>query len=235
MQMGDKVAEAPPSSLDPDEGVFRALVPRPSMFPGNSEQWYGALAMTLGALLSWFAHPLVWPVSWFSPFYWVAMIWTTAAQESGFDPQATGDEGRSVGILQFHDANEGIIYKTDNRRSPFWSGYLSAKYVQKAIIHDWRWLAIASPVIGMAWFRWLWTSGPSSEALVAGWTGNDTGETAWSRFRSEGIAFGAWWTYNVIGLLLSAGTVAGVYAWFTRDTKKKKPAKKGPRARGRRR
>jgi hypothetical protein len=169
-------------------------------FPQSSEGWLSLAALLFGGLLSWLAHPGVWLVA--GPFRWLAMLAATASQESGFNREAVGDAGRSVGILQFYDSTwQGLGYDLENRTNCAWQGWAAGAYVQAAIADDLRWLAIVAPVYGFPLLRVLWTSGPGA------WDRGAVSEGL-ARVALEGRAPSAWRTWRVLSFVALAGAVA---------------------------
>lgn len=154
--------------------------------PTSTSAALSTVALVLGATASWFAHPLIWLC--FGPFRWIAAILMTAAQESSYNASAEGDDGASVGILQFTAPTwEALGGDPDRRTSSMLSGWYAGAYVQNAILTDVRWLWMAVPVYGYAVMRFLWTHGAGSGLSIAG--------EAWSSFREErwsGIAIVVW-------------------------------------------
>lgn len=113
----------------------------------------------LGCLLGWATHPLLWPV--YSPWRWLFYMGITATQESGGNAGAVGDDGASLGMLQFFQPTRAALGMTDEQaKSPLWSGYYGAVYVSQALLSDWSWwYSLSLPVYGAGALRVLWRSG----------------------------------------------------------------------------
>ena len=133
-----------------------------SSFPSSSARW-GALGLLwLGALLGYLVSPLVWLVA--GPIRWLGWMAATAATESGYNPDAQGAEENgttSYGMLQFNSTN-AYLFRGVSWSSPFWQGIAAARYVQSAILTDWRWLLLRLPFVGFEILRLLWRGGPGS-------------------------------------------------------------------------
>jgi hypothetical protein len=152
--------------------------------------WTGALAgyfvgpwlAAANGRIRWW-EPLVFYVAVGTPARWLAWVTGAAWVESGFDPDAVGDNGKSVGVLQY---NAGAMVRPEDRASPFWSGFAAADYVATAASStptsrdsprprtDWKvwfgryvcpWLTLRLPFVGYLGFRWSWRSG----AAPCGW------------------------------------------------------------------
>jgi len=164
--------------------------------PSTWDQWSASLRLSAWCLLSWLLHPLVWVVA--GPFKFIALMQMTAAQESTYNPNAVGDEGRSVGMLQFYDSTWETLElgDLDRRYSVFWQAWAAGKYVQSALLHDLGWVwRLLVPYYCAAYCRVLWTNG------VAGGL-NKTFEQARDQFEGEGNAQPAWNTWRLITLVL---------------------------------
>lgn len=136
-------------------------------WPSTASRWYAALLLTLGAIVAWATCPRLWPMG---PFGAARRVWAIAAQESGFNPDASGDAGASIGILQYNDA-KADWYGEGWRSSPFLSGFAFRKYWLDA---PWPWLwRIWLPGVGVYWVRYAWVKGyagdPPSLADVRAW------------------------------------------------------------------
>lgn len=164
--------------------------------PGNIEEAISLLWLLIGAFLGYLRHFLLWipfgvsvmafvPVLWpFLPFTvalgavrYVALIAIVAAQESRYQAAASGDSGRSRGILQIYDLTKAEItakaYEMaggvdDWRLSPFWSGYYSAEYVNNALMTTPIWgVWFALPFVDVAAIRRLWTHGYDIDSAMS--------------------------------------------------------------------
>lgn len=147
------------------------MLDRWGWFPKTLDQWKTLVLLSLGTLAGWLTHPVLWLVG--GPFRWWAMMMSTASQESSFNAMAEGDDGMSIGVLQFWKPTwEALgMVNPDDRMRPFLVGYIATRYVQNAIVADLRWLYIGLPFVGMGVLRHLWTNGPASATGVvrAGW------------------------------------------------------------------
>jgi len=164
--------------------------------PSGTSQWLASLQLILWGSLSWLLHPLVWVVA--GPMKWLALLQMTAAQESTYNPDAIGDDGRSVGMLQFYDSTwEGLeLGDLSRRNSIFWSSWAAGKYVQGALLHDFGWIwRLLVPYYGAAYARVLWTNG-----VTGGLT--KSFEEVRDQFEIEGNAQPAWNTWRLITLVL---------------------------------
>ena len=132
--------------------------------PTKSSQWSALFALWAGGLVGYLISPRIW-VTLTGPFRWLAMLSGTAAQESYYDPEASGDAGASRGIVQFGTAawNSAMPGASDRRLSAFWSGYASAKYVSFCLSQSMAWsFKFAVPYLGFAAMRMMWTGGSSA-------------------------------------------------------------------------
>lgn len=165
------------------------------ILPTTGRKAFDAFMLALGGLAGWILHPSIWIV--FGPFRWIAFLQATAAQESGWNREAAGDGGRSVGMLQFYDATwDGLTGRpADDRLSPFLSGLYAAAYVATALYTDRRWLRLGLPWAGFAWGRWLWTHGYAQSSTDA------TFAEVLAASRAESRAWPAWYVWR--GLLLA--------------------------------
>ena len=93
------------------------------------------------------------------------------AQESNYDASASGDEGDSLGVLQFGTMHLSGFLSTstldsstsDPRLSPFRSGFYSARYVNQTLGVSFSWIwKMAVPVLGFSAVRMMWTGGSSA-------------------------------------------------------------------------
>jgi hypothetical protein len=165
--------------------------------------------LLVGGLVGWLFHPVLWVVA--GPFRWSALLYMTAAQESGFNPDAIGDQGNpngdSVGIVQFNTGRwpdlTGDRPLTD-RNSPLLSGYYSARYVAQALYTSWAWWAMALPFCGAPTMRWMWTHGISASAAES------AKDEACAAFRAEGHSMGAFLLARSVTLLPAAVATLGL-------------------------
>lgn len=115
------------------------------------------LIFTVAVLLGYLVRPKLWILG---PFGAVRRAWAQVAQESGWNPDAAGDEGGSVGLLQF-SSDKADWYADGWRSSPFVSGWAWGRYVNDAGM---AWiLRFAIPVYGYAWMRYAWTHGAAGD------------------------------------------------------------------------
>ena len=130
------------------------------VFPSTSEKWKNLLLLWIGGAAGWITHPGIWLVMPF--FRWLAFLAGTAAQESGFNASIAGDDGRSVGMVQFYDTTWTAITDgraLEDREKPWMVGYYAAVYLQTALFSNWRWWLIGLPVVGWFLGRTLWRYG----------------------------------------------------------------------------
>lgn len=174
--------------------------------PSSAARWWALALLLVGGLLGWLVHPLVWVVA--GPFRWSALLYMTAAQESGLNPSAVGDVGSvygdSVGMLQFNTSSwpELTGRPLGDRSSPFLSGYYAARYIQTALLASWSWYQLALPIYGAALMRWAWTHGISAYSI-------EHSEDAWGAFIQEGKSASAFLVARGLTLLPAvAGMVA---------------------------
>jgi len=145
--------------------------------PTSTAQCSSWLALWAGGFIGWVTTPSIWLFA--GPFRWLAMLGGMASAESAYDRDAVGDDGLSVGILQFSKgmwaAASGVdawepaegesrepldtFQDNDPRFSPFQSGVVAAKYVQIALINTPRWWTFILPLYGFAVVRYMWTCG----------------------------------------------------------------------------
>jgi hypothetical protein len=141
--------------------------------PSTAQKWGVWFSCSAGALLGYFLNPRIW-LTLTGPFRWWSFISATMAQESNYTADASGDDGASLGVLQFGDMHlaEFVGSSTlssgsgDPRLSPFKSGFYSAKYVSSTLSNSlsWYW-RVAVPVLGFSAIRMMWTGG-SSETIA---------------------------------------------------------------------
>jgi len=172
------------------------------MFPTTAQRWADYALLLVGGLLGWLLHPVLWLAA--GPFRWLALLTMTAAQESGYNRDAAGDGGDSVGMLQFNVKSWPTLTgrPLEDRASPFWSGFYAARYVQLGLLTSWGWWKLALPIEGPAVMRWMWTHGISASAA------DDDASTMWSTFRGEGHSYSTWLVVRGLTLLPA---VVGVY------------------------
>jgi len=164
--------------------------------PNTGAQWWALIRLWFWGWLSWLLHPIIWLA--FGPLKWMAMLSATAAQESTFNPDAVGDAGRSVGILQFYDSTWADLElgDLDRRYKIGWQGWAAGKYVQTAILHDWTWLGrLLIPYYSGGWSRILWVNG-----IISGL--NKSFDEMVSYWDSEGRARKSWNFWRLLSLLL---------------------------------
>jgi len=142
--------------------------------PSSSREWATALALWAGGLAGWVVHPSIWLC--FGPLRWLAFLSVTAASESSWVRDASGDGGKSFGVLQFSLAHT----PRETSQSPFRSGYAAAGFVSAAVLQSPWWWTLALPVAGFGVGRYLWTHGVSAASGRAAWLGDRTGTTWWS-------------------------------------------------------
>lgn len=139
--------------------------------PSTFQKWGVWFSCSLGALLGYFLNPRIW-LTLTGPFRWWSMISAMMAAESDYTADASGDEGQSLGVLQFGSMHLADFVGSsalssgegDPRLSPFKSGFYSAKYVSSTLSNsfDWYW-KMATPVLGFSALRMMWTGGSSAE------------------------------------------------------------------------
>lgn len=147
-------------------------------------------SLALGALSGWIIHPVLWPVG---PFCWVARILATAETESGFSPTAAGDDGASVGPLQFK-ADTWVSVSAaplSARTEGYASGVAAASYVSLAIATNWRYMLVYVPFFGSIYMREIWRAGSGS---TPSWS------EAWSL--TESRFFPAYLFWRALGLIV---------------------------------
>lgn len=188
-----------------------------SYLPSSGARWWSAFVMTLGGLVGWLTHPVIWLVA--GPFRWIALLNMTAAQESGWNAEAVGDStskyGNSVGMLQFNTSRWPSLTGRDleDRTSPFLSGYYGAVYVQLALLTSWSWWSLGLPLYGAAVMRYMWTHGVSASAA------EKASEEAWDIFLQEGKSYGAFLTIRGLTLLPAVVSVWALYVFARRALK----------------
>jgi hypothetical protein len=147
----------------------------------TAERKRTARRVILGALVG-----AIWS-GWGWSYPWARLargVLTTAVTESALAPDAVGDDGRSIGVLQFNDVRADLLDRKDWRLSPFWSGFAVAKYLR---ITDGRIATLRPELDGAAAWRSLWVRG---RALEPG-DDRDLGPLARIVWREIGSRF--WW------------------------------------------
>lgn len=168
-------------------------------WPSTWESWKNVLVLHLAALVGFVTHPLVWAVSLFNPAVYLMAIGATAGQESDYSATAAGDDGDSVGLLQFNVNTWPDLTGRElaDRTSPWWSGYYAAAYVQDALLASWLWWPLLMiPVFRIAAYRHLWTHGASASSAESAWSESWSDETSignrtWPAYRFWLLVFGA--------------------------------------------
>jgi len=163
--------------------------------PTGASQWTVAAQLVAGGLVSWLLHPLIWVLG---PVKFVSILLATAAQESTYTADASGDDGRSVGALQFYDTTwTGLeLGDLDRRKSVWWSSWAAAKYIADAWVREpgWVWRLLL-PYYGGGYARLLWVNGVNSGLtrsfadMVAYWDSEGAARTAWNTWRVISLPF----------------------------------------------
>lgn len=152
------------------------------------------VALILGAIVGYATHPLVWLTG--GPVRWIRRVAAMAAQESGYNPEAAGDGGGSVGILQWSEGTWSDVagFPLSWRTSSFLSGYAAGGFWQSAILAHPSWIIkLWPPYYGYGAMRWGWTHGRGSVDTV----------DASGILASEGHAASAWRFWLVLTLPFS--------------------------------
>ena len=138
------------------------------VIPMSSKQWATVAGIIGGGLLGWLVNPIIWVVV--GPFRWVSMLLASSAVESLYGQEDNGDDGTSVGPLQWNDGTWPTVTSRPltDRSSAFWSAYYAGEYLENGLMSSWRWWLIAVPFWGFGAFRWLWTGGPSAGRASTG-------------------------------------------------------------------
>lgn len=205
----------------------------------SAEGWRDFGLCVAGAAVSWLVSPVTWLVLW--PGVLVAFLAGLARTESRFDAGCVGDDGASLGIVQFNINNEVVgplitpvnaATPSDPRLSAFWSGWYAVKNVQRALLTSPSWWAIGIPWLGYGVLRLLWVHGPERgltrpEGLLS---------AAWSVMTdpSERDAPGvtAFLVWRAIGLaLLVAGAAVAVASGLLPVAELRKRMKRSRRGR----
>lgn len=130
----------------------------------------------------------------------------TARVESDWDPDASGDGGESIGLLQFNDVNADLLPWQGWRRSPLWSGYAAVRYIDRTVRGRAAWRLLAPDADGLAAWRSLWVQGrvqltPSGADAFAPGVGPLSIST-WAEYRPSVV-----WTalqYVILGVCVAA-------------------------------
>jgi hypothetical protein len=123
--------------------------------PASASACWAAVCLFVGTFLGWFVAPSSWAIS--GPFRLAGIALGQATRESGFSTTAAGDDGRSIGVLQYFDeTTDGDPLPSFDRTSPFWSGWYYAQYVGAGLSQDLRWLLLALP-LPISWPLWHWS------------------------------------------------------------------------------
>lgn len=172
--------------------------------PSTGSQWWSALRLIFWGLLSWITHPLIWVVM--GPFRWSAFLLATASQESSYNPEASGDGGRSIGILQFLDDTWTSLDlgDLDRRYDVRWQAWAAGKYVQVALLDGWGWVwRLFLPYFGAGYGRLLWTRGivgglePDFDGMIENWDSEGNARPAWNTWRLISLPL-AYFTYMCV-------------------------------------
>lgn len=173
------------------------------------------LRLVAGLLAGWVAHPSLW-LAVGSPVRWLHLVLSRAWVESRFNPDAVGDGGRSVGVLQFVDSTRAALFPewtSEQWACPARQGWAAAAYVAAALAACPRWyvrLRLPAPW-GPAALSYLWTCGASRSCATAPWA--DLGTNARGAYRgvvtrwSRSAAVGAWAAGLVLALPLGLAWV----------------------------
>lgn len=156
------------------------------MYPTTAAYWWNLVQLLAGGFIGWIFHPVIWLVA--GPFRWSALLYMTAAQESGFNAANTsGDNGDSWGMVQFNVNSWPDLTgrALEDRLSPFLSGYYSARYVANGLYTSWSWWSLGLPIYGAAVMRYMWTHGISASSA------DKAGTEAYDIFVGEGKSYSA--------------------------------------------
>jgi hypothetical protein len=112
--------------------------------------------LLLGAVLGMVVTPgmVLFPLS-----RMVRGLTVTARVESDWNPDASGDGGASIGLLQFNDVNADLVPWQGWRTSPLWSGYAAVRYIDRSVQGRDAWRLLAPDADGLAAWRSLWVQG----------------------------------------------------------------------------
>lgn len=157
------------------------------------------LTLISGALWGWLVYPFVavaagsapwWaiPLFWASvgPLRWAVWVVTAGWIESGWNADAVGDGGTSIGVLQF---NDGARVQPGDRRSVWDSATAAVPYTMAVGSSDTksyllRFLGFRIPLVGfMSWRVW-WRYGAEPARLANDNSGRTIGEL-WTAGLSE--------------------------------------------------
>lgn len=186
--------------------AIRAAIPSLAGFGVLLRVWLGGIAGYIVSPTLWLAFPGL--------LGWLVSLAITAAQESAYLADAEGDGGESLGVLQFYVPTREALGMTDaHALSPAWSGYYAARYVQGALLTDIRWWAIALPILGTPFLRFLWTHGPSSTMAKRAWVESIPAYADQPLARAAVVI----WTVTAVVLL---GVVAAVRAAYRKPKKR---------------
>lgn len=147
--------------------------------------------MWLGALWGQLTVP---GAAWFPTGRLMRALYATAWVESAMNPDAVGDAGASIGILQFNVVRVGLVSRDGWRKSAFWSGVGAVRYIALLDTAD-VWALLKPGLSGLAAWRSYWRAG----SVVWSSYEPDVSLAAW-----EGAG---WWSLTVVQY---AGLVAGI-------------------------
>lgn len=157
----------------------------------NDQNKRAGRMLILGTILGLVASGWGWFVPWSRM---VRGVVTTAMAESAFDPAAVGDNGASIGILQFNDVRADLLSRKDWRLSPFLSGYAVARYLRAT---DARIAVLRPGLDGLAAWRSAWVRGSALEpgdqrdvGAIALVTWEAVGGSYWYFTAVQVVAFG---------------------------------------------
>lgn len=130
-----------------------------SYLPSSISQWWTAAGVLAGGMAGWATHPALWVVA--GPARWPGILLGTCMSESRWGAYVLGDEGQSVGPMQWHATNVGLVSAptstSDWRTSPWWSGYAAAVYFARRVVSDpVSALGARVPVLGAIVIRWAY-------------------------------------------------------------------------------
>lgn len=163
----------------------------------------------LGILAGYALTPVVWPV--FLPPRMMLYLSARASQESGWKVDAAGDNGASLGLLQFHEPTRRFLgMSDDDAKNPFWAGFYGVRYVGELLFSDWRyWLYLSIPVTGFYWLSAAWRGFGAADALEGGGVFAPMRLSSDSPYYVEPGALRAYWTCLPVALLVTVGLVYG--------------------------
>lgn len=163
--------------------------------PTTGSQWTVAAQLVVGGLVSWLLHPLVWILG---PVKFVSILLATAAQESTYRADASGDGGRSIGALQFYDSTwVGLgLGDLERRKSVWWSSWGAAAYIADAFVTDTGWIwRLLVPYYAGGYARLLWVNGVNSgltrsfAEMMEYWDSEGAARQAWNTWRLMSLPF----------------------------------------------